>query len=119
MKTIALYLRLSSEDANDGESNSISHQRDLLLDYLKNKVDFLEYSIIEFVDDGHSGATFDRPALQKMLKLVGNNIDVVLVKDFSRFGRNMIEVGNYIDQVFPFLGVRFIAVTESVIISIT
>ena len=113
MKTIALYLRISSEDTNKGESNSISHQRDLLLDYVKSKVAFSEYSIIEFTDDGYSGAIFDRPALQKMLKLVGDSIDVVIVKDFSRFGRNMIEVGDYIDQVFPFLGVRFIAVTEN------
>lgn len=112
MKTIALYLRLSSEDTNEGESNSISNQRDLLRSYIGQKADLQGYEIFEFIDDGHSGATFDRPALNKLLKLVGKTIDIVIVKDFSRFGRNLIEVGNYIDQVFPFLGVRFIAVNE-------
>lgn len=112
MKTIALYLRLSNEDTNEGESNSISNQRDLLRNYISTKKDLQGYEILEFIDDGHSGATFDRPALKKLLKLTGKTIDVVMVKDFSRFGRNLIEVGNYIDQVFPFLGVRFIAVNE-------
>ncbi|MDD3393077.1 MAG: recombinase family protein [Anaerotignum sp.] len=112
MKTIALYLRLSNEDINEGESNSISNQRDLLRNYISIKKDLQGYEVLEFIDDGYSGATFDRPALNKLLKLTGKTIDVVLVKDFSRFGRNLIEVGNYIDQVFPFLGVRFIAVNE-------
>lgn len=112
MKTLALYLRLSSEDMNEGESNSISNQRDLLRSYITQKVDLQGYEILEFIDDGHSGATFDRPALNRLLKLVGKAIDTVIVKDFSPFGRNLIEVGNYIDQVFPFLGVRFIAVNE-------
>lgn len=112
MKTIALYLRLSNEDINEGESNSISNQRDLLKSYISIKKDLQDYEVLEFIDDGYSGATFDRPALNKLLKLVGKTIDVVIVKDFSRFGRNLIEVGNYIDQVFPFLGVRFIAVNE-------
>lgn len=113
MKTIALYLRLSSEDMNEGESNSIKNQRDLLHNYITMQKDLQGYDVLEFIDDGHSGATFDRPALNKLLKLIGNTIDVVIVKDFSRFGRNLIEVGNYIDQVFPFLGVRFIAVNEN------
>jgi DNA invertase Pin-like site-specific DNA recombinase len=112
MKTIALYLRLSNEDKNEGESNSISNQRDLLKNYITSKKDLQGYEVLEFIDDGYSGATFDRPALNKLLKLTGKTIDVVMVKDFSRFGRNLIEVGNYIDQVFPFLGVRFIAVNE-------
>ncbi|WP_312048280.1 recombinase family protein, partial [Anaerotignum sp.] len=112
MKTIALYLRLSNEDINEGESNSISNQRDLLRNYISSKKDLQGYEVLEFIDDGYSGATFDRPALNKLLKLTGKTIDVVMVKDFSRFGRNLIEVGNYIDQVFPFLGVRFIAVNE-------
>ncbi|AMJ41424.1 recombinase family protein [Anaerotignum propionicum] len=112
MKTIAIYLRLSNEDINEGESNSISNQRDLLINYISTNKDLQDYEVLEFIDDGYSGATFDRPALNKLLKLTGKTIDVVMVKDFSRFGRNLIEVGNYIDQVFPFLGVRFIAVNE-------
>ncbi|MDD3322162.1 MAG: recombinase family protein, partial [Paludibacter sp.] len=112
MKTIALYLRLSNEDTNEGESNSISNQRDLLRNYISTKKDLQGLEVLEFIDDGYSGATFERPALNKLLKLTGKTIDVVIVKDFSRFGRNLIEVGNYIDQVFPFLGVRFIAVNE-------
>lgn len=112
MKTIAIYLRISNEDINEGESNSISNQRDLLRNYISTKKDLQGFEVLEFIDDGYSGATFDRPALNKLLKLTGKTIDVVMVKDFSRFGRNLIEVGNYIDQVFPFLGVRFIAVNE-------
>ena len=68
---------------------------------------------MEFCDDGYTGTNFDRPGIQKMLSMAGNPIQCIIVKDFSRFGRNLLDVGDYLDQIFPFLGVRFIAVNEN------
>lgn len=113
MGVIALYMRLSNEDVNEGESSSISHQRDLLYDFVKNCREFDGCTIMEFLDDGYTGTNFDRPGVQKMLSMAGNPIQCIIVKDFSRFGRNLLDVGDYLDQVFPFLGVRFIAVNEN------
>lgn len=112
MGTVALYMRLSSEDADAGESASIGNQRDLLYDYIRDRREFDSCHVMEFCDDGYSGTNFDRPGVQKMLSLAGNTVKCIIVKDFSRFGRNLIEVGDYLDQIFPFLGVRFIAVNE-------
>lgn len=113
MKTLALYFRASNEDANAGESATIQNQRDLLRHFVKTRPEFTDWNVLEFQDDGVSGTTFDRPGIQKILAMAGKEIDCIVVKDFSRFGRNLIEVGNYLDQIFPFLGVRFIAVNEN------
>ena len=110
---IAFYMRLSDEDTCEGESCSIQNQRDLLYDFVRMHREFLGCKIVEFCDDGYSGMNFCRPGVQKLLSLAGNTITCIMVKDFSRFGRNLIEVGNYLDQVFPLLGVRFIAVNEN------
>lgn len=112
MGTVALYMRLSSEDANAGESVSIANQRELLYDFVQSRREFDGCPVLEFCDDGYSGVNFNRPGIKKLLSLAGKNVDCVIVKDFSRFGRNLIEVGDYLDQIFPFLGVRFIAVNE-------
>lgn len=112
MGTVALYMRLSSEDANAGESVSIANQRELLYDFVQNHREFDGCPVLEFCDDGYSGVNFNRPSIKKLLSLAGKNVDCIIVKDFSRFGRNLIEVGDYLDQIFPFLGVRFIAVNE-------
>ena len=112
MKTIALYMRLSNEDAHEGESYSIGNQRALLMDYVKSHEEFENWSVLEFYDDGYSGVSFERPGIQKLLALAGDTVNCIIVKDFSRFGRNLVEVGDYLDQIFPFLGVRFIAVNE-------
>lgn len=116
--TIAMYLRLSSEDtdlkqAGKPESNSIANQRNLLKAYVNRVPEFSDANIIEFCDDGWSGKNFDRPAVQEMLAMVKENkIQCIIVKDISRFGRDYLIVGNYISRVFPFLGVRFIAVND-------
>ena len=111
--TTALYIRLSQEDDNVGESNSVKNQRDLLNDYVAKHSELSQTQILEFVDDGHSGTNFNRPAVTKMLEQVRlGKIHNIVVKDFSRFGRNYIEVGGYLEQVFPFLGVRFLSVTD-------
>lgn len=113
METIALYMRISSEDTNVGESNSIHNQRELLYEYIRNHQELRDIPILEFCDDGYSGMNFQRPGVQQLLSLAGSKVTCIIVKDFSRFGRNLIEVGDYLDQVFPFLGVRFIAVNEA------
>ena len=111
--TVALYIRLSAEDENEGESNSIKNQRDLLTAFVKENADISGYTLLEFCDDGYSGVNFDRPNVKVMLdKVRRGKIHCIVVKDFSRFGRNHIEVGDYLEQVFPFLGVRFISVND-------
>lgn len=112
MNTLALYYRASNDDGSLGESATIQNQRDLLRQYIQNRAEFADWNILEFQDDGWSGTTFNRPGIQRLLKLAGNDVQCIIVKDFSRFGRNLIEVGNYLDQIFPFLGIRFIAVNE-------
>lgn len=111
----ALYLRLSDEDkdGNPDESNSISAQRGLLKSYVEGQEELAGYRWMEFCDDGYSGTDFERPQMQNLLALVKQRaVSCILVKDLSRFGRNYIEVGNYLEQVFPFLGIRFIAVND-------
>ena len=109
----ALYIRLSKEDGDKAESNSVSNQRDLIYSFLKDKSDIQVCE--EKVDDGYSGVNFDRPALLSMLEDVKlGKINCIIVKDLSRFGRNYIETGRYIQQIFPFMGVRFIAINDSV-----
>lgn len=106
-----LYIRLSKEDGDKAESNSISNQRDLIYSFLKEKEDIQVYE--EKIDDGYSGVGFNRPALISMLEDVKQGkVNCIIVKDLSRFGRNYIETGRYIQQIFPFMGVRFIAIND-------
>lgn len=107
----AIYLRLSSDDGDKAESDSIRNQRSLLQDFVSKHS---ELSLIEeYVDDGYSGANFERPAFQRMMENVRNHkINCIIVKDLSRLGRNYIETGRYLEKIFPVLGVRFIAVND-------
>jgi len=110
---IALYMRLSLDDGY-GESESIANQRKLLNHYISCRDEFAGCEVLEFADDGYTGTNFNRPAVTDMLNQVKNGkINCVVVKDFSRFGRTHIEVGDYIEQIFPFLGVRFISVNNN------
>lgn len=108
----ALYLRLSREDGDKTESDSIANQRTLLEAYA---IDHPELCIVdEFVDDGYSGSNFERPAFQNLFReLEQGTINCILVKDLSRFGRNYIEVGRYLERIFPVMRVRLIAVTDN------
>ena len=108
----ALYLRLSREDGDKTESDSIANQRTLLEAYT---ADHPELCIVdEFVDDGYSGSNFERPAFQNLFReLEQGTINCILVKDLSRFGRNYIEVGRYLERIFPVMRVRLIAVTDN------
>lgn len=108
----ALYLRLSREDGDKTESDSIANQRSLLEAYT---ADHPELCIVdEFVDDGYSGSNFDRPEFERLLKaLQERKVNCIVVKDFSRLGRNFVETGQYLEQVFPLFGVRFIAINDN------
>lgn len=109
---IAIYLRLSKEDdKGKEESNSIAMQRLLLKKYAAEN--FKGYELVEFCDDGYTGTNFDRPGMQQMLdRIRKGEIDCVIVKDFSRFARDYIELGSYLEQIFPFMGVRFISIND-------
>lgn len=111
------YLRLSKEDDDIAksetlQSNSIENQKEYIEDYLQSKP---EIRVVDFyIDDGYSGVNFDRPDFQRMLQdIKDKKINCVIVKDLSRLGRNYIEVGKYIERLFPFLGVRFIAINDN------
>lgn len=107
----ASYSRLSREDKDGTESNSIKNQKELIREYIKSTPEIC--LSLEIEDDGFSGVDFLRPGFQKLLEEIkANKINCVVVKDLSRFGRNYIEVGDYIDKIFPFMGVRFIAIND-------
>lgn len=106
----ATYARLSV-DSSVTESDSITSQQMLMRDYIKGRDEF--FLVKEYKDDGISGTRFDRRAFDSLLAEVRKgDINCILVKDFSRFGRDHIEVGNYLEKVFPFLGVRFISIND-------
>ncbi len=107
-----LYYRLSQEDERQGESVSIDNQRAILRKYAEER-GFEIHD--EYIDDGISGTTFDRPEVQRLLDDAKTGvINTIIVKDLSRFGRNYIEVGQYVDYVFPAFGIRFIAIQDNV-----
>lgn len=113
---IVKYLRLSLEDDDIlDESNSITNQRIVIGQYIANNNEFKNADVLEFKDDGYSGTNFDRPGFQSMMELVRDGkVSTIIVKDLSRFGRNHIEVDTYLEQIFPFLNVRFIAINDNV-----
>ncbi len=116
----AMYLRLSRDDIsrNGGkpasvknESESIANQRELIKAYIRGRADIELYDI--YADDGFSGSNFDRPEFKRMMHdIEAGRVNCVIVKDLSRFGRDYIESGRYIQKTFPALGVRFIALTD-------
>ncbi len=109
----AVYLRLSKEDGDKEESNSIESQRKIVEDYLRQHEDITIGQ--EYVDDGCTGTNFNRPGVQSMLSDIGEGkINCVIVKDLSRFGRNYLDSGRYIQRIFPEKGVRFIAINDNI-----
>ena len=115
--SVALYIRLSQEDEDNGkdkqESNSVTSQKTLLNEFVETHDDLIVYDT--YIDDGFTGTDFNRPSFQRLLEDMRNgNINCVIVKDLSRLGRNYIEVGNYIEQVFPLFNIRFIAINDLV-----
>ena len=109
----ALYIRLSREDGDREESNSIASQRELLTEFVDAQTDMTAPRL--YTDDGCTGTDFNRPDFQRMLNdLRAGIINCVIVKDLSRFGRNYVGVGEYLEHEFPLLNVRFISVSDNV-----
>ncbi len=109
---VGIYLRLPRDDERQGESLSIDNQRRVLTNYV-NEQGWSIYD--EYVDDGISGVTFERPGVQRLLEdAKAGNINLILCKDMSRFGRNYIQVGQYVDYLFPMYNIRFIALTDNI-----
>ena len=108
----AFYCRLSRDDDNEGDSNSIQHQKQILERYARDhSIEQYRY----YVDDGYSGTNFNRPGFKKMLAdIEAGHVTSVVVKDMSRFGRNYLEVGMYTEIRFPELDVRFVAINDGV-----
>ncbi len=110
----ALYVRLSREDGDKeekSESNSISNQKELLQKFVELEPDIQIYDV--YVDDGYSGTNFDRPDFVRMMDdIKSGSVNCVIVKDLSRFGRNYIDAGEYLEKLFPLLDVRFISITD-------
>lgn len=113
----AVYLRLSKEDSdlslhdNKKESNSITNQKLIIKEFLKAmpEVEIYDY----YIDDGYSGSNFERPDFKRMREdIYEGKVNMVIVKDFSRFGREYIDTGRYIQKIFPRLGIRFISVID-------
>nr|WP_317359406.1 recombinase family protein [uncultured Tyzzerella sp.] len=108
---VSMYLRISCEDSNKKESESITNQKSMIQTFIDERED-LELVSIK-IDDGYSGGNFERPAFKELMEEVkSKKVDCIIVKDFSRFGRNFIEVGKYIEEIFPFLEVRFISIND-------
>lgn len=116
-RKVAFYLRLSQEDYDTGklkeESNSIANQRQMLHYYVKRRKEFDSCAISEYSDDGYTGTNFDRPGFQKLLKDAAcGKIDTIILKDYSRLGRNFIGVGRYLEEEFPQMQVRIISIND-------
>ena len=115
---IGIYIRLSMADEDTGygskaESDSIGNQRMLINRFLDNHPTLSKYPRLEFADDGYTGTNFHRPQFSAMMEKVRHGeINLICVKDFSRFSRDYIETGNYLECTFPFMGVRFISIND-------
>lgn len=108
-----IYLRLSKEDGDKEESYSISNQRDLAMDFLSRHPEIK--LVCEMVDDGFSGSNFNRPQFQKMIEKISvGDVNCVIVKDLSRFARDYVGSGYYLEKLFPAMGVRFISINDNI-----
>lgn len=108
----AAYLRLSIEDGDKAESNSIGNQRELIRDFAAERPGL--HLVEEYADDGYTGTNFERPGFKRMMEdIKSGKINCIIVKDLSRLGRNYIEMGKYLEQFFPMMGIRFIAINDN------
>ena len=110
---VAVYLRLSIEEKRDRkDSNSLEYQKSIIYDYIENNSDMKVFSV--YCDNGETGTNFQRPEFQRMMYDVYNGkVNCIIVKDLSRFGREYIEAGEYIERIFPLIGIRFIAINDN------
>lgn len=106
---VAKYIRLSREDGDDRESESVENQRDIIDNYIQGHKDLI--AVGEYVDDGYTGTNFNRPGFQTMLKdIKEEKIDCIITKDLSRFGRDHIDTGFYLERYLPANNIRYIAI---------
>lgn len=106
---VAKYMRLSREDGDDRESESIENQRDILNNYINEHKDLED--IEEYIDDGYTGTNFNRPGFQKMVQdIEDGKINCIITKDLSRFGRDHIDTGYYLERYLPTKAIRYIAI---------
>lgn len=109
----AAYIRLSREDGDKTESDSVGNQRKIIRDFIEGSGDLALFS--EYVDDGWSGTSFKRPAFEQMIgEIEAGRIRCVVVKDLSRFGRDYIDTGRFLERYFPERGVRFISIADGI-----
>jgi Site-specific recombinases, DNA invertase Pin homologs len=109
----AIYIRLSREDGDKEESNSVVNQKSMLCRYVNDQKDVALYDI--YIDDGYTGTNFERPSFKRMIRDIRDNkINCVIVKDLSRFGRDYIETGNYLERYFMEYNIRFIAINDNI-----
>ncbi|MGN0973407.1 MAG: recombinase family protein [Bacilli bacterium] len=115
---VAKYIRLSKEDEDvKDESNSVTSQNTILDEFIeRNQNDNEEFVVYDtYVDDGYSGTDFDRPDFQRLLEdMKAGKFNTIIIKDLSRLGRNYIEAGNFIEQIFPLFRIRFISISEDI-----
>ncbi len=110
---VAKYIRLSREDGDDRESESVENQRDIIDNYIQEHEELVDSG--EYVDDGYTGTNFNRPGFQKMLKdIEEEKIDCIITKDLSRFGRDHIDTGYYLERFLPANNIRYIAIGDNV-----
>lgn len=113
-ETVISYSRLSKDDPKTDESQSIHNQKRLIRQYLKENPEFHGCHMIELSDDGYSGTNMERPGIQEALQLIREGrAACLLVKDVSRFSRDYIDIGRYLERIFPFMGVRFISINDN------
>ena len=109
---VGIYLRISKEDGDKEESESITNQRKIIYEYLNKNKDLNIHK--EYIDDGYSGANFNRPAFKELLHDIDSgSVNFVITKNLARFGRNYIESGEYLEKVFPDKQVRFYAILDN------
>ncbi|MCX4299872.1 MAG: recombinase family protein, partial [Lachnospiraceae bacterium] len=109
---VGIYVRLSKDDERLGESVSIENQKLILTKYVNEQ----GWNIFDtYIDDGFTGTDFNRPSVTRLLDdAKAGKINLIIVKDLSRFGRNYIQIGQYIDYIFPTYNIRFIALNDNV-----
>ena len=106
---VAKYIRLSRDDGDDRESESVENQRDIIDNYIQEHKELIEVG--EYVDDGYTGTNFNRPGFQKMLQdIKKEKVDCIITKDLSRFGRDHIDTGYYLERYLPANNIRYIAI---------
>ena len=110
---VVKYLRLSIDDGDKIESDSIENQRNLLDYNIQKLFPNNDVEVIEIVDDGYTGTNMNRPGMRKLLILAETReINCIIVKDFSRFARDYVDLGTYVDKTFPVWNIRFISIND-------